>query len=125
MWVKPASCKRRQSNSWIVRAIAEPDCIVNSSRALWWSAGCVLLLCLPALVPLAVIALALAAPDTVVWSHLSRYVLPDVAWASLQLVIGVGALSGVLGTSLAWLTSMCEFPGRRFLDWALLLPLAM
>jgi iron(III) transport system permease protein len=80
---------------------------------------------MPALIPLGVIAGALVAPDTAVWSHLSRFVLPDVTWTSLQLVVAVGLLSGVLGTGLAWLTAMCEFPGRRFFDWALLLPLAM
>jgi iron(III) transport system permease protein len=31
----------------------------------------------------------------------------------------------VLGVSLAWLTAMCEFPGRRLFDWALMLPLAL
>jgi iron(III) transport system permease protein len=80
---------------------------------------------LPALLPLAVIASVLIAPDTAIWAHLSRYVLPEVTWTSLQLVVAVGLLSGVLGTGLAWLTAMCEFPGRRFFDWALLLPLAM
>ena len=25
----------------------------------------------------------------------------------------------------AWLTSLCEFPGRRWLDWALMLPFAI
>ena len=29
-----------------------------------------------------------------------------------------------MGVSTAWLTTSCEFPGRRFFDWALLLPLA-
>ncbi|EGH26690.1 iron ABC transporter permease, partial [Pseudomonas amygdali pv. mori str. 301020] len=31
----------------------------------------------------------------------------------------------LLGVSLAWLTSLCEFPGRRWLDWALMLPFAI
>lgn len=31
----------------------------------------------------------------------------------------------MLGVPTAWLTSMCSFPGRRWLSWALLLPLAM
>lgn len=84
-----------------------------------------LLLCLPALVPLAAIATALLKPDTAIWSHLARYVLPDVTLTTLWLMVGVGVLSGLLGTVLAWLTTMCEFPGRKFFDWALLLPLAM
>lgn len=83
------------------------------------------LLCLPALVPLLVVFTAILSPEVAVWSHLARYVLPDVVANTLKLVIGVAALAGVLGTGLAWLTAMCEFPGRRFFDWALLLPLAM
>ena len=30
-----------------------------------------------------------------------------------------------MGVPLAWLTAVCEFPGRRFFAWALMLPLAM
>lgn len=84
-----------------------------------------LLLCLPALVPLVVILNAAIVPDVEVWSHLSRYVLPDVIANTVKLVVGVAVLGGALGTLLAWLTAMCEFPGRRFFDWALLLPLAI
>jgi iron(III) transport system permease protein len=31
----------------------------------------------------------------------------------------------LLGVSLAWLTAVCDFPGRRFFAWSLMLPLAM
>lgn len=82
-------------------------------------------LCLPALVPLLVIAYATVSPEAEVWAHLSRYVLPEVTINTLKLLFGVALLSGVIGTTLAWLTSICEFPGRRFFDWALLLPLAI
>jgi iron(III) transport system permease protein len=83
------------------------------------------LLCLPALVPLIVIAHATLSPEAEVWAHLARYVLPEVTFNTIKLLVGVALLSGVLGTALAWLTSICEFPGRRFFDWALLLPLAI
>lgn len=82
-------------------------------------------LCLPALVPLLVIAHATISPEGDVWAHLVRYVLPEVTANTLKLLLGVALLSGVIGTTLAWLTSICEFPGRRFFDWALLLPLAI
>src|SRR5688572_13876694 len=82
-------------------------------------------LCLPALVPLLVIAHATISPEVDVWSHLARYVLPEVTANTIKLVLGVAVLSGIIGTALAWLTSICEFPGRRFFDWALLLPLAI
>jgi iron(III) transport system permease protein len=82
-------------------------------------------LALPAVVPLLVIAGSLFALDTEVWSHLSRYVLPEVVLNTVRLLAGVVLLTGVIGTGLAWLTAVCEFPGRRFFDWALLLPLAI
>jgi iron(III) transport system permease protein len=84
-----------------------------------------LLLCLPALVPLLVILLAVLSPELDVWAHLVRHVLPDVLRNTLTLVIGVAVLAGCLGTSLAWLVAMCEFPGRRHFEWILLLPLAI
>ena len=34
-------------------------------------------------------------------------------------------LAAVLGTGAAWLVTAYDFPGRRVLDWALLLPLAV
>ena len=82
-------------------------------------------LCLPALVPLLVIAHAAISPEADVWAHLARYVLPEVTANTVKLLIGVAVLSGIVGTALAWLTSICDFPGRRFFDWALLLPLAI
>ncbi len=83
------------------------------------------LLCLPALLPLLVIAAALISPETGVWEHLARHVLPDVITNTVMLVVGVAVLAGVLGASLAWLTAMHEFPGRRWLEWGLLLPMAI
>jgi iron(III) transport system permease protein len=83
------------------------------------------LLCLPALVPVIVVASAVLTPEVEVWAHLVRYVLPHVLSNTIKLVAGVALLGGLIGTALAWLTALCEFPGRRFFDWALLLPLAI
>jgi iron(III) transport system permease protein len=41
------------------------------------------------------------------------------------MLLGVAAGVLVLGVGLAWLTTLCEFPGRRFFEWALMLPLAI
>lgn len=103
---------------------AAPLAPAKSDRR-WIGLGVALLLSAPALAPLLVILSALATPDVEVWSHIARYVLPEVISNTILLVIGVALLAGVIGAGLAWLTAMCEFPGRRFFDWALLLPLAM
>ncbi|QWC84019.1 iron ABC transporter permease [Nocardioidaceae bacterium] len=44
---------------------------------------------------------------------------------TVGLVVLVALGTGVLGTSLAWLVSAHEFPGRSVLQWLLVLPLAM
>jgi iron(III) transport system permease protein len=56
---------------------------------------------------------------------IARALLPEALRASLVLAVGVGACTLVLGGGLAALVSFYDFPGRRWLDWALVLPLAM
>ncbi len=75
--------------------------------------------------PILVIALAWLAPAGDVWRHLVHTVLGELLRHTVVLMLGVGVGVFVLGAGLAWLIAMCEFPGRRFFDWALMLPLAM
>lgn len=98
---------------------------VRESSQRWRGTLIAILLCLPALLPVLVIVASFASPEAGVWAHLTRYVLPDVIANTLKLVVGVALLGGALGTSLAWLVAMCNFPGRRWLEWALMLPLAI
>ncbi len=60
-----------------------------------------------------------------VWPHLISNVLPDSAWITFQLLAGVGAGTLVMGSGTAWLVSRYRFPLRNFLQWALILPLAV
>jgi iron(III) transport system permease protein len=59
------------------------------------------------------------------WPHLASYVLPDALRETLVLLAGTGALAAAVGVGAAWLVTGYSFPGRRWLEWALLLPLAM
>ncbi len=77
------------------------------------------------LLPLSVLLLSWHEVDQSIWAHLWQTQLPRLLANTLLLVIGVGTGVVVLGVSLAWLTSLCEFPGRRWLDWALMLPFAI
>lgn len=77
------------------------------------------------LIPVIVLASHLLHPDQSIWEHLWQYVLPELLVNTAWLVLGVGLGVTVLGVSLAWLTSVCDYPGRRFFTWALLLPLAL
>ncbi len=77
------------------------------------------------LMPLLVLLASWHEVDRQIWSHLWQTQLPRLIGNTLTLVLGVGVGVTVLGVSLAWLTSLCEFPGRRWLDWALMLPFAI
>ncbi|GAB4182626.1 MAG: iron ABC transporter permease [Wenzhouxiangellaceae bacterium] len=90
----------------------------------WWpwiTGVLVAALALPVVVVLA--QFLVPAGDT--WRHLADTVLTDYLSNSLLLTAGVGLLSLTFGVSAAWLVAMCDFPGRRWYEWALLLPLAM
>jgi len=59
------------------------------------------------------------------WTHLASTVLPEYVANTLWLCLGVGVGVIIVGVATAWLTTMHEFPGRRFFEWALVLPMAM
>ena len=75
--------------------------------------------------PVIVIVSYLMQANGELWQHLLDTVLNDYLINSLLLLLGVGMGVLILGVPTAWLTSMCSFPGRRWLSWALVLPLAM
>ncbi len=77
------------------------------------------------LAPVGVIISSLFAPAGDIWQHLIETTLPLLLINTLWLAVGVVAGTVLIGVSLAWLTAVHEFPGRRFFSWALLLPLAM
>lgn len=59
------------------------------------------------------------------WGHLTEHLLPRYLGNSLALLLGTGALSLLWGVSTAWWVSRYEFPGRRSLEWLLILPLSI
>ena len=73
---------------------------------------------------LAVIWIALH-PTQNIWPHLVTTVLPRYLGNTLLLMAGVGVLTAAVGTGAAWLVAMYRFPGSRWLDYALLFPLAI
>ena len=75
--------------------------------------------------PVAVIFAHVFLPAGDVWGHLARTVLTDYIVNSLLLMLGVAIGTLIGGVGCAWLASMCQFPGRGFFEWALLLPMAL
>ncbi|WP_306141126.1 iron ABC transporter permease [Roseibium sp. MMSF_3412] len=77
------------------------------------------------LLPIAAIVWIALSPTGDLWGQLLRTVLPSSLQTTLSLMVGVGVITAAVGVGTAWIVTMCEFPGRRILDWALLVPLAV
>ncbi|WP_298953481.1 iron ABC transporter permease [uncultured Methylobacterium sp.] len=77
------------------------------------------------LAPLASLAVEALRGSSGLWPHLLAYVLPQAVLDTVLLLAGVGLVVVTVGAGAAWLVAAYEFPGRRLLDWALLLPLAV
>ncbi|WP_374122241.1 ABC transporter permease [Burkholderia multivorans] len=75
--------------------------------------------------PLAALVAAAFDADLAHWRHLAAFVLPQALANTLLLLAGVGTIVSIVGTGCAWLVTAYDFPGRRTLTWALLLPLAV
>jgi iron(III) transport system permease protein len=83
-----------------------------------------------ALLTLPVLAVALSwlqfGPESAqVLGEMVRTVLPGYASTSLVLCLAVAVGVTVVGLTSACLVTLFDFPGRRVMEWALLLPLAM
>ena len=89
-----------------------------------WSVGAMLIAVLVLLPIFAVVWIALT-PDQNIWPHLISTTLPRYLKTTAILVASVGVLAGVTGSLSAWMVVMYRFPGSRWLEWLLLLPLAI
>ncbi|WP_298978094.1 iron ABC transporter permease [uncultured Psychrobacter sp.] len=108
--------------------IGAPDLIVVKDRTLLkrvLSKSVLGLISLFMLIPILIVLLSWTQPMADIWPHMGEYVLPQVLKNTAILLAMVTVISGSVGTSLAWVTSMYRFPGQRFFSWALMLPLAI
>lgn len=96
---------------------------MTSAERFWQVAA--LAVALLVVFPLASIAWISIGSASQVWGHLIETVLPRALTTTTLLMAGVGGATAVIGVGTAWLTTMCRFPGQRFLDWLLLVPLAV
>ena len=90
----------------------------------WRAVPVALLLALLVAPIVAVVIQGTAAPDGY-WRHLASTVLGTYVANTLLLCLGVAVITAAVGTATAWIVSIYQFPGRRWLEWALFLPLAM
>ena len=59
------------------------------------------------------------------FEHIRQTVLADYVINTVSLMGLVAILVLLIGVPLAWLLASCQFTGKRFFNWALVLPLAM
>jgi iron(III) transport system permease protein len=90
-------------------------------RGLWIATAAIAAISVLPIVALLGVALK---PEAELWAHLAAYVLPYAARDTLLLVIGVGCVAGLIGVTLASLVSFTDFPGRKMVAAAAILPLA-
>lgn len=111
----------------VLSTVAQP--LINLFRKFstlqWnvWTLGVVGIAVLIAL-PILVVFSSIFTNQSDVWGHLAATVLPLYITNSLLLMLGVSVGVLVIGVGTAWLVTMCDFPGSRLFEWALLLPLA-
>ena len=94
----------------------------------WWTTLLLLLLALALTLPVLALLASWAQFDAAareVLAEMGRSVLPDYALTSLVLCVSVALGVAVVGMASASAVTLFDFPGRRFFEWALLLPLAM
>jgi len=96
---------------------------MKEKNSLWKtsSGSFALLLVLPIL---AIFYTAVGETDDV-FSHLMSTVMPTYTYNTVMLVVGVMFLSLIFGIPSAWIMAMCRIPSEKWLQWALVLPLAM
>jgi iron(III) transport system permease protein len=100
----PVAARRRRADPWVIGSAVVAALVAA---------------------PLVALGVVAARGSDNLWAHLAEHVLAAALGDTLLLLAGVGVLTAALGTGAAWLVTAHDFPGRRVLDWALLLPLAV
>lgn len=88
-----------------------------------WTGGAIVILLL-VLTPIFTILIKLFETPGEHWEHIASNLLPSYFSNTFILLSGVALCTFVIGVGMAWLVSIYEFPGRKYFEWLLILPLA-
>ncbi len=88
-----------------------------------WTGGAIVILLL-VLTPIFTILTKLFDKPGENWEHIVTHLLPDYFVNSIVLLLGVAFFTFLIGVGMAWLVSIYDFPGRKYFEWLLILPLA-
>jgi len=59
------------------------------------------------------------------WEHIKTYLLNKYFFNTAVIILFTGVLTMLIGSSLAWIVTIYDFPMKKFLKWGLMLPLAI
>lgn len=96
----------------------------RTSRFAPWSLGAVMIAMIVLAPIIAVLGIALFPKDNI-WPHLLATTLPRYLQNTLVLMFSVGLLTAMVGTGAAWIVARYRFPMSRWIEWLLLMPLAV
>ena len=109
-----------------VRASRSSTASAIAQRARTWTTTALIsAVALAVSIPVLVIVWSIVQPSTEVWEELWATRLPGMIRDTTTLLVSVLVGTLLLGTSLAWLVTAYQFPGRRLLGWLLVTPLAI
>ena len=77
------------------------------------------------IVPILFILFNIFSEPSEVWQHIKLYLLQTYVLNSVVIVFFVAFFTVIIGTSLAWIVSMYDFPGASMFKWLLILPMAI
>ena len=107
------------TSSWPILFITDPKSLLSIRACI------ILFLALVFSLPLFSVLFSIFTPNTELWLHIRDNLLLDYVSNSFLLALGVGMGTLVLGVASAWLVTMCQFPGREWFSFLLILPMAI
>lgn len=112
-------------NLWQRAKLTYPEHTRKKRKASGWWTFFTISIALLVGIPVFTVIANIFIPTGDIWQHLASTVLKDYVMNSFWLLIGVGLGVFVLGVGSAWLVTMCRFPGSRYFEWMLILPMAV
>ena len=89
-----------------------------------WITGLATFISIACCLPMLMVVFAAFSAETTTLNHLVSSVLTDYIISTIQLSVLVAAGAFFIGVGAAWLVTAYDFPGRRFFQLSLVLPLA-
>jgi iron(III) transport system permease protein len=97
----------------------------RKNKFYWWSnwSWLSIIILLFVATPIFTILIKLFSPPGESWGHLAEHLLGRYFLNTTLILLGVALITFILGVGTAWIVSNFNFPGRKYFEWLLILPL--